>query len=142
MATDNLEKLRRIPLFSTLDDEALQRISGLVTEFEASPGQVLIQPGHPGSGVFVVEDGAVHIDLPGGRRIERGPGSFFGELAVLAATPHTGRVSAAGELRALAIRRSDLLDLLRAEPTMAVSMLQEVASRLAETITGEPAGNA
>lgn len=137
VTTDSLQKLRRIPIFSALDDPSLERIASLVTELEAPKGHVLVEKGHPGTGVFIIEEGSARVDLPGGKQIERGPGSFFGELAVLAATPHTGRVSAASDLRALAIRRNDLLDLLQSEPSIAVSMLQEVAGRLAETITAE-----
>ena len=134
VTTPAIAGLRAVPLFSGLDDAALQRVARLATEFEAPQGLVLIEIGQAGTGVFVIEEGAVRIELPDGTRIERGPGSFFGELSVLADTPRAGRVIAIEPLRAIAIRREDLLALLEDEPAMALSMLREVARRLAEAI--------
>jgi CRP-like cAMP-binding protein len=74
----------------------------------------------------------VRVDRPDGERVDLGPGAFFGELAVLAEVPRTARVSALTDLRCLAISRNDLVELLDREPGVAVSMLCEVARRLAE----------
>jgi CRP-like cAMP-binding protein len=110
----------------------MEEIARLVTEFDAAPGHVLIERGQPATGVFLIESGAVRIDLPGGDHVERGAGSFFGELAVLADAARTARVSVIEDLRCLAIRRDDLMTLLDREPSIAVSMLREVARRLVE----------
>lgn len=134
MTTPAIDKLRQVPLFGGLDDSALGRVAWLATEFEAPRGQVLIEVGHAGTGLFVIEEGSVRIDLPDGVELERGPGTFFGELSVLADTPRAARVMAIEPLKALAIRRDDLLDLLEDEPAMALAMLRELARRLAESI--------
>jgi len=47
------DRLRAIPLFQDLDDEALKLIADLATEFEEPAGWVLIEVGQPGSGMFV-----------------------------------------------------------------------------------------
>lgn len=130
--SDNLDSLRRVPIFAMLDDAALERISAISTEFVAPRGQVLIERGHAGTGVFIIEEGSVTVDLPNETSIILGPGEFVGELSVLADTPRTARVSVASDLRSLAIRRDDLDDLLVSEPSIAVAMLREVARKLAE----------
>ena len=132
---DRTARLRTIPLFAGLSGESLGRIAEAMTEFEAAPGQVLIQQGQPGSGLLIVEDGAVVVERPGTPSIELGPGEFVGELALL--TPegtHTARVRAKGSAVLLAIGRSDFARLLQGEPGIAVAMLSGLAARLAATI--------
>ena len=92
--------------------------------------------GHAGTGCFIIEQGTVRVELPGGVTVELGPGEFFGELAVLTDSPRIGRVVATSPLKGAAIRRNDLMDLLHQEPSMAVAMLQQVARRLVEAESG------
>lgn len=130
---DRIENLRKVPLFSELSDEALGRIILRAGEFEVSPGHVLVQPRQAGSGLFVIEEGSVAVELHG-RKIELGPGEFFGEIALLRDDQtHTARVSALSNCRLLAIRRDDFDALLQGEPGLAVSMLRALAKRLADT---------
>jgi CRP-like cAMP-binding protein len=129
---DLIEKLREIPLFADLDDEALARVAGLVSEVEAPRGQVIVEHGQPGSGMFLLEEGTVSVELPSGA-IELGPGEFFGELAILAdGVTRTARVRATTDVRCLVIGRPDFGKLLEAEPRIAVAMLPVLARRLAD----------
>jgi CRP-like cAMP-binding protein len=130
--TERIEKLRSVPLFSGLSDSSLEQIIDHATEFEASPGHVLVQPNQPGAGLFVIEEGKVTVDLRD-RELELGEGEFFGELAMLDdSITHTGRVCAATQLKALAISRDDFAELLESEPTIARSMLRVLAKRVAQ----------
>lgn len=124
--------LRLVPIFAGLDEESLSRLGTLLTEFEAPAGQVLAEVGQAGMGCFIIEEGSVRVDLPGGNSVELGPGDFFGELSVLTDRPRVGRVVATSDVRAMAIRRNDLMVLLHREPSIAVAMLQGVALRLVE----------
>lgn len=134
MTMPGIETLRQVHLFAALDEATLGRIAALATEFTAPEGQVLIETGQPGTGVFIIEEGSVRVDLPDGGSRVRGPGAFFGELAVLADTPRAARVIVTEPLTALAIRRTDLLGLLEEEPSIALEMLYELARRLAEPV--------
>lgn len=134
MSAATVDKLREIPVFSSVDETGLKRIAGLATEFTAPRGHVLIERGQPGTGVFIIEEGSVRVDLPDGEQVEHRPGSFVGELAVLADTPRTARATVTEDLRGLAIARRDLMELLEREGSIAVTMLCEVARRLTETL--------
>lgn len=127
-----LDYLRNIPLFAELSDAALERILQGATEFDAHHGHVLIQPNQPGAGLFVIEEGTATVELKD-RKIELGPGEFFGELALLdERATHTGRVCASSDrLRCLAIARDDFEELLESEPKLATAMLKALAHRLA-----------
>ena len=93
---------------------------------------MLTERGHPGAGLFIIEEGTVSVFLPAGGVLERGPGDFVGELSLLTDTPRTARVSCTSHVRGLAISRTDFAQLLEREPSIALSMLAEVARRLTE----------
>lgn len=131
-----LAKLRAIPIFAGLDDHALARVGAVVTEFEAPAGHVLTQPGQEGSGMFILEQGSVSVDLPRSGTVMLGPGDFFGELAILApGIARTARVQASTPVQCLAVARRDFTAILAAEPDIAVAMLPVLARRIANLET-------
>lgn len=128
------ESLRAIPMFADLDDIGLWHVSELATEVTVPAGHVLLQPGQEGAGMFVIIDGEVAVELPGGTHIGCTGGEFIGELSLLVdGLVHTGRVRAATPCTCLAIGRDDFGRLLVTYPQIAVSMLKVLARRLAET---------
>ena len=129
-------KLRTIPIFADLDNEALARVGAVVTEFEAPAGHVLTQTGQEGSGMFILEEGIVSVELPRSGNVMLGPGEFFGELAILApGLARTARVQASTAVRCLAVARRDFSAILEAEPDIAVAMLPVLARRIASLET-------
>lgn len=125
----HVERLRQVPLFAGLDDEGLERLASIANEFQAPSGHVLMERGQAGTGLFVVEEGSVRVDVPGGEPVILGPGEFVGELSVLADTPRSARVCVEEDVTALAVRRNDLDQLLEAEPRLALAMLRILARR-------------
>lgn len=129
MGSHTLERLRRVPLFADLDADGLDRLASIANEFEAPAGHVLMERGQAGTGVFIVEEGTVRVEVPGDEDVVLGPGEFVGELSVLADTPRTARVVVDTDMSGVAIRRQDLDALLLEEPTIAVGMLRALARR-------------
>ena len=129
---DRIGRLRAIPLFAGLDEEALARIAELATEVEARAGQVLTRANDPGAGMFVVEEGTVAVELRS-RTVEFGAGQFFGELSLLVPDARRiARVRATADARLLAVSRADFATLLESEPRLALAMLPVLAQRLVE----------
>ena len=128
---DRLARLRELPLFAGLDQEALERILAAASEVESPAGQVLTRADDPGAGMFVIEEGTVVVEAPGGQTIDLGPGEFVGELSLLVPeSTRVARVRAKTPVRCLALNRATLEDLLETEPQFAVAMLRVVAQRL------------
>jgi CRP-like cAMP-binding protein len=128
-------ELREIPLFAGLSDAGAERLAGCAAEVEARPGQTLAVAGDPGSGMYVVLDGAVTVEL-GERAIELGPGEPVGELALLVPdSGRVGRVRAASAGRCLAVPREEFLALVESEPALAAGLLRIVARRLVAAMT-------
>ncbi|MBD0348512.1 MAG: Crp/Fnr family transcriptional regulator [Thermoleophilia bacterium] len=128
----HVDELRSTELFGDLGEDSLQRVSAVANELEAPAGAVLVNPDLPASGVFVVLSGTVVAETPDHREHELGAGECFGELALLAGTSRTGRVSARTPVRCLAIERTAFEGLLQDEPGVARALLRVLASRLIE----------
>ena len=127
-----VERLRSVPLFARLDDEALALVASVAREFEAPAGRVLTEPKQTGSGMFVIDDGEARAEMRGGATRTLGGGDCFGELALLVRDGgRTARVSAVTDVRCLAIARDDFYHLLEREPRIALSLLEVLAERLA-----------
>jgi CRP-like cAMP-binding protein len=127
----DIAELRALPLFSRLDDEGLRRVAELAIELEIPAGQMLVQAGDPGSGLFVILTGTAVVEARGDTIIEVGPGEFVGELALLVPkASRSARVRAKSDVRCLAIFAGDFQELVEDEPRIALAMLPVVAERL------------
>jgi len=125
------DEIRAIPLFAGVSDAGVERLASSVGVVSGEPGQVLALQGDPGSGMFVILDGTVSVELRGGN-VELGPGDFFGELTLLApGGARMARVRASSAVRCLGIPRDDATALIESEPSVALAMLKEIARRFA-----------
>ena len=136
MSEQQPARLRGLPIFAGLPDDAVERILEASSELECPAGQVLAQADDPGAGMFVLVEGTVVVEAPG-RTIELGPGEFFGELSLLVPeSTRVARVRATTSVRCLAIDRSGFEPLLADEPRLARNMLPVIASRLWQVMRG------
>jgi CRP-like cAMP-binding protein len=128
------DELRSIPLLAGASDAGLERVSAAAGEMTCHAGQIVALEGDPGSGMFVIVEGTARVEWRGGS-VDLGPGSFFGELTLLApGGARIARVRAATEMRCLAIPRGVAIELIESEPTIALAMLKEIARRFASAL--------
>jgi CRP-like cAMP-binding protein len=126
------EALRRVSLFAELGEDDLQCVADAVNEVEVPAGQLLVQPGTAGSGMFFIAEGTAVVETKRDE-IELGPGQFFGELALISEnTTRTARVQAKTDLRCLALDRASFRTLVAEHPEVAASLLEVALGRLAE----------
>jgi CRP/FNR family transcriptional regulator, cyclic AMP receptor protein len=118
------DRLRALPLFADVDDAQLERLAAATSEFDAPAGQLLIERGKAGSGMFVLEQGRAVVEAPEGKR-HIGPGDIFGERALLGdEIERTARVRAETDVRCLAISRPEIERLLAEDPSVAERLRQ------------------
>jgi CRP-like cAMP-binding protein len=124
------DDVRQIPLFAGLSDEGLARVGSQVTEITVEPGQILAVPGDAGSGMFVLLEGTVSVELHAATIELRAP-DFVGELALLLPdVRRVGRVRATTEVRCLSLPRAEFDTLVESEPSFSLALLRGLASRL------------
>ena len=99
-------------------------------------GKVIMVQGQTGAFMYVVLEGRVAISLRG-TIVERvGPGGVFGEMALVDQGARTANANAETDCVLLAINRQVFLNLVKADPTFAVSLLTAVAERVRNTAAG------
>jgi CRP-like cAMP-binding protein len=102
-----------------MDAAAVDRLADAGFEVELPAGQVIVEPGQQGLGLFVIRAGTVQIDAHWGVR-ELGAGAVFGGRALR--DPHgerTARVHAKTDVRLVAVDRATVERLCAGDPTIA-----------------------
>ena len=128
----DIEDLHSLSLLAGMSPAGLARIASSAADLEADDGQMLALQDDPGSGMYIIREGTVAVELRSGT-IELGPGDFFGELALLIEDgARVARVRATSRVRCVSIPREDFLALVESEPSFALALLRELARRLAE----------
>lgn len=128
------DELHAIALFEGVSEAGFDRVAACAGVLESEPGQVLALSGDPGSGMFVILEGDVTVEARGSAYSLRA-GDFFGELSLLSpGTERVARVRAATDVRCLALPRDEAIELIESEPALALTMLREIARRLADVI--------
>jgi CRP-like cAMP-binding protein/Zn-dependent protease len=109
------DALAKLPFFSGLNGQALDRIAARLRTQRFAAGEVLFSAGDPGDRYYVVREGKALVTLPDGRPVRTlGPGDGFGELALLFGHPRTATLSAVGPLTVATLERPDFIALVRA----------------------------
>jgi HEAT repeat protein len=127
--------LRRVPMFSQLAPEDLQRIAAAATERWYEAHEALMTEGELGDELVVIVDGQVTVVQGEGAdaRLVRSysAGDHIGELAVLRARPRVATVIAGdGGVRGLVIGGEGLRAILEERPDVALAMLATLAERI------------
>jgi CRP-like cAMP-binding protein len=128
-----VEMLRGVNLFSRCSNAELGRAASLTTEYTASPGEVLTRRGERGLEFFVIIEGTATASRNDVVLATMGPGSFFGELAILDGGLRTATVTADTEMQLLLLSRKEFTALLRLAPEFALKIIDELASRMRKT---------
>jgi len=133
------EVLKQLPLFSGLSDKELRLIVAASSRLEVPRGDVVFFEGDRGDFLLVILRGRVKVVLLGKRGEELvlttfGPGSLFGELAVLDGAPRSATVKTLEKTVFLQLTRKQLLGLIQRHPSIHEEILRHVCKRMRELI--------
>lgn len=133
-----VELLARVPIFSTLEDEDLQRIAQLAVPRGFDAGQVIFREGDASDTCYVVHTGhtrAVH-QHGDGRTLALatfGPGDIFGELALFEDELRSATVEALEPTSVVAILGPDMRRLMSEHSGIALRLVIALGRKLRET---------
>ena len=122
--------LSGVALFSPCAKHELKRIAALVDEVEAPKGKTLAREGDRGSEFFVVVEGTAIARRRGQKVGTIGPGSFFGELALLDQGPRVATVTADTDMQLLVLTSRAFSSLLNDVPSVGRRIMRGMAERL------------
>jgi CRP/FNR family cyclic AMP-dependent transcriptional regulator len=119
--------LKRVPLFSDLDDKELGRIASTMKQRTFEPGDQITTEGQGGVGFFVIESGEALVSVGGEERRRLGPGDYFGEVALLNQSARTATVAAETELRCYGLTSWEFRPLVETHGSIAWKLLQAMS---------------
>ena len=130
-----LDVLKKVTLFSGLPEEELRAFAGVLREKAVDRGGLVLIQGDRGDALYLVAEGQVKVVLSGedGREVilsVLGPGSVFGEMALLDDEPRSAHVVAMDRTSLFVLRREDFQARLRSSPEVAIGLLRELSRRL------------
>ncbi|HTG52877.1 MAG TPA: DUF1003 domain-containing protein [Candidatus Tectomicrobia bacterium] len=134
----NVETLRQVPLFGSLDDEAAGELCSLLESLDSKAGAVLFRAGDEGDAMYLIERGKIRICLRAkdGHEVtltELGRGDFFGEMVLLDGKPRSADARVVENARLAVLSRGHFLSFVRSNPNVALEMLTALTNRLRQT---------
>jgi CRP-like cAMP-binding protein len=134
---DEVDLLRKVPLFAHLDPAKLKLLAFTSTRASFKPGQELFHQGDEGDAAYLILSGEADVvaDTPSGEVLVAtvGQNAIIGEIAILCEVPRTATVRAASQLETLKIEKEHFLRLIREFPDMSVEIMRELGQRLTRT---------
>ena len=129
-ANAKVDLIRHTPLFEHCSRKDLAQIAQIADELDLPAGKQLIREGDRGREFFVVVSGDVEVER-GGRKVGTlGPGSFFGEMALLSHAPRSATVTALTPLDVLVITDRAFVALLDRLPDIWLKVARALAERI------------
>ena len=125
-----VDALEQVPLFEGLSKKELRHLARVTEDLDVEPGTVLCREGGLGREFFVIVDGTVDVTKAGKRLATRGPGDFFGEIALITTTTRTATVTAKTPLRCFILTSGGFRQVLDENPPVERKVMQALAERL------------
>jgi len=130
-----LVALRSCPLFSGMDDAALESVAGLLRTRRFRRSEVIFHAGDPGDSLFVVKSGSVKVVLASAQGQEAiiatlRRGDSFGELAVLDGDERSATAVALEPTELLSLASRPFLALVDTDPSVRRALLRGLAAEL------------
>ncbi len=122
-------RLKTLPLFESVPDEDLEKISPFVSEVSVSEGKPLVTEGDYAYEFMAIEEGTAVVTRGQEKLAELGPGDFFGEMGLLGDDRRNATVMATSPMRLLTLDQWDMRRLEKAVPTAAEKIRSAARAR-------------
>jgi branched-chain amino acid transport system substrate-binding protein len=128
-------RLDEVDVLSPLSKQARATLAAATRVHFYSKGEAIIRHGTMGESMFVVHSGEVSVRVPEAdstdwhQIADLGPGSVFGEMALLTGEMRTADVVASTDVVALEIAKDSLQPILHGHPKLAEAISRRVVER-------------
>ncbi len=129
--------LSDVDLFRDLSERDRVDLDRMTTITSVSRGRVFYQPEDVGEVLFLIKEGRVQLYRisPEGKKLviaTLGPGTLFGEMALLGQQMHNAFAEAVDDCTILVMSRADLERLILNKPAVGLRMLEITGRRLSD----------
>jgi CRP/FNR family transcriptional regulator, cyclic AMP receptor protein len=110
------ERLKKLDLLSSLPDEELERLAGVVGEVSIDEGEDLVRAGTQPYQLFAIEEGTVEVQRDGETLATIGPGEVVGERGIVKRGLRNASAVATGPVKAIFLTADQMKRLRRDHP--------------------------
>jgi MFS family permease len=125
-----LELLHSIDIFAPLPPPTLESLARALIPVRVEAGREVVRQGEPGDRFYIVATGELEILVDGQVVRVTGPGSYFGEIALLRDVMRTATVRAKTDVELEALERDDFIAAVTGHAASAEAADSVVAARL------------
>jgi len=122
-------RLKALPLFESVPDSDLDKISPFMSEVSVSEGKPLVKEGDYAYEFMAIEEGTAEVLRGDETLAELGPGDFFGEMGLLGHDRRNATVVARSPMRLITLDQWDMKRLEKAVPSAAEKIKRAAEQR-------------
>jgi CRP/FNR family transcriptional regulator len=130
VAAVSADTLKKVPLFASLDNKELEKISSTMRERRFKAGDTVTQEGAGGVGFFIVQEGEAEVDVGGETTGVVGPGDYFGEIALINESPRTATLTARTDMVCYGMTPWEFRPLVESNSEIAWKLLTAMADKM------------
>ena len=130
MSQPTADLIRGVPLFADLDDKTVERLAGEFIERHFDEGAAIATEGTDGLNFFIVASGEAAVTIHGEQVGTLGPGTAFGEVALVDKSARSATVTATTPMIAYALPVWSFRPFVEQRPELAWKLLEVLAERL------------
>jgi CRP-like cAMP-binding protein len=133
------ERLAAADILAPLSDAERRKIAEGTRVSAYSRGETILAYGQAGDSMYVIHEGSVSVRIPSGDTFtevaQLGPGSIFGEMALLTGESRTASIVAVTDVIAMKIQKSVMQPLLHDNPDLVSALSDKIMERRAAAAT-------
>jgi small-conductance mechanosensitive channel/CRP-like cAMP-binding protein len=133
---ERLQVLKRIEIFSSLDDEERELLASGIRSVTFAVGEAIIRQGDPGDSLYVIKQGevAIRVAVDGQTRevAKLKTGDFFGEMSLMTGEPRRATVAALGDVICYVVDHAAFQRIIETRPEIVEQVSQALARRQTE----------
>lgn len=127
--------IKKVPLFSNLEEKSLEEIANILIEKNLSPHEVFIEQFSDSDAAYFIISGSVRIYrlTEEGKDLTiaiLGPGDIVGEMALLDHEPRSAYAETLQETQMLSISSQNFLSIVKSFPEIAIKLLSSLSHRI------------
>lgn len=128
--------LKRVPIFSGVDDDSLSKIATVTSEKNYSKKNIVFHEGDYGDALYIIKNGRIKISKVAidGREKTLSilkTGDFFGEMAIFDNMPRSATSEAMdNDVKLLSISKNDFERVVFENPSIALAIMKDLTRRI------------